>query len=93
MRTPRVAKVERGAQKKAPAFRQEPNGGWMRGCVRAFHLVRRGNIQKSLQFHAPASLRRTSSLSALPSTCAPENFAVRAFMTLPMSLGDAAPVS
>ena len=46
---------------------------------------------RSEQAH-PASLRRTSSFTAFPSTVCPPRAAITAFMTLPMSFADDAPV-
>ena len=58
-------------EKKAPALRQEPNGGWMRGLCVPFKSLDGTARQKFAEFQPPASLRRTSSLTTLPSTCAP----------------------
>src|SRR5439155_14357890 len=52
----------------------------------------RGGAREGRRRQAP-SLRRTSSLTALPSTVCPASFAIAAFITRPMSFADAAPVS
>ena len=64
----------------------------MRGLCVPFNAIRRAIDRKGLVFHAP-SFRRTSSLIVLPSTARPASFGITAFITLPRSFADVAPVS
>ena len=50
--TPRVTEPKRGVQKKAPASRQKPDGGWMRGLCVPFTSFRRTSGGKSLRHSA-----------------------------------------
>ena len=68
-------------------------GGWMRGCFRAFHKLRRTSEQKVWAYVGFVSRFLTNSLTTRPSTVAPPRAAIVAFMTLPMSFGPDAPVS
>ena len=52
-----------------------------------------GRPRKQRRPRQAPSLRRTSSLTVLPSTFCPVSFDMAAFMTRPMSLADVAPVS
>ena len=84
-----VACAKDGGEDLIPEQAQNP-ADECRGACQASRVGEEGRTRYG---QAPPRCLRTSSFTVLPSTFCPASFAITAFMTRPMSLGDVAPVS
>ena len=78
----------RGVQKRAPALRQEPDGGWMRGLCVPFKCLDGATAPEKFGEFSRRQLRRDELVHRLAVDAPwPASLAITAFMTRPMSFG------
>jgi len=81
------------ARRSPEPINKKPWRGERQGKGRMYERVVINRLEWIRRIKRQESLRRTVSLTTLPSTVWPASFAMAAFMTRPMSLMDVAPVS